>query len=175
MRLRVRLAGWELEECGWTIRVGDEVSWLLVFQHPRAQGYAPEPETQDLLGEAIGLDWDWGEARLHPTRLAVGSVSLYWDAPQSLAGSVEVRGRIHRGDQTGEAPADFPATRGVVRRLWMVNATLYEGGPNRVIEPDPEVYEEVAESRIIWSREYFGDDGRALIWTGVLAELDIKT
>jgi len=34
-------------------------------------------------------------------------------------------------------------------------------------------YEEVTESRIIWSRDYVGADGTALIWSGVLVEIDL--
>ncbi len=34
-------------------------------------------------------------------------------------------------------------------------------------------YEEVAESRIIWSRDYVGADVTALIWSVVRVEIDL--
>jgi hypothetical protein len=78
------------------------------------------------------------------------------------------------GDQTGDTPEDFPETPGVVRRIWMVSAKPYAGGPNSNPDPDPGVYEQVTESRIIRSRNYPIADETALIWTGVLAEIDVQ-
>jgi hypothetical protein len=113
--LKVHISDWELEEDGWVLKLGDEVSfWMFLAE---ADSTSTGEELQELHGQARPLAWEHVAHGRHPVRLDVGPAALYWEAPEPITGDVRIIGAI-RHDAT-EAPPGFPDTRGIVRRIRM--------------------------------------------------------
>lgn len=116
MILTVHVEGWQLEEDGRILRVGDDFSGLLFFEEA-GRWLMPPESLQQIAGRARPIAWDWHEAHRHPVQVEVGSAALYWSAPEHMVGDVRLTGGVNV-DST-DAPEDFPATHGVIRRIRM--------------------------------------------------------
>jgi hypothetical protein len=118
MVLTVRVWDWELEESGRILSIGDEVRSWLTFEETRPG--APASETVSVVrGVAVPLPaWPGAGLGRHPARIDVEGGSLYWDAPEPVAGSIEVEAVISTNNV--DAPEGFPETSGVVRRVRMM-------------------------------------------------------
>ena len=118
MLLTVEVPRWQLEESGRVLSIGDHVKSWLTFEE--AQRRAPEAGRYNLIhGCAVPLGpWPGAEFGRHPTRIDVEGGALYWDAPQRVAGRLDVAGTISTNNV--DAPEGFPETSGVVRRVRMV-------------------------------------------------------
>lgn len=117
MILTVRVPTWELEEVGRVLRVGDVVSTWLTFRE--ADAIPPLAEgVQVLEGAARSLpSWPGGTMHGNPVQIDFAGGALYWDAPESIEGAVEVAGTVCTNNV--DAPDGFPETTGVLRRIQM--------------------------------------------------------
>src|SRR3954454_21256806 len=122
MLLTVQVPGWELEENGRILSVGDRARFWLTFAE--SQGRAVATELVNVVrGVAVPLPtWPGAEAGRYPVRIDIDGGALYWDAPKRVTGHLEGAGTI-RTDLV-DAPAGFPETSGVVRRVRMVWADV---------------------------------------------------
>jgi hypothetical protein len=145
--LKVHVSSWELEEDGWVLRLGDEVScWMFLSEADPST--TTREDMQEIRGHARPAPWDdiEVEAGRHPVRVDVGPAALYWEAPEPVSGEVEVVGAIRR--DAVDAPPGFPDTRGIVRRIrmeWTPYATLSSGERAPEADKRPQ-YVDVARS-----------------------------
>jgi hypothetical protein len=115
--LTVRVPEWELHEDARVLAVGDEVSFWLTFDEAE-RGALSADLVQVIRGVARPVPrWPGAEFQRHPTRVDLDGAALYWNAPQSVAGAVEIVGTVSSNNV--DAPQGFPETRGVVRRVRM--------------------------------------------------------
>lgn len=113
--LKVWIAEWVLEEDNRVLGIGDELTSWLNFSETERRHFHPA-STNTLTATATPLPtWPGQEWHRHPTRLDVGGVSLYWDAPDPATGTVAVQGTVEY--QRIDAPRGFPETTGQVRGL----------------------------------------------------------
>jgi hypothetical protein len=170
--LKVFVHAWDLEDDGEVLRVGQRVAWRLVFVET-SDGSLPE-HVQEVWGRLSRLtSWEGtplpSDTRACRMSLASGG-SLYWSTPSAAAVDIDVAvvGTIHRDGPT-DAPADFPPTSAVIRRIRMESRTFVLQGVNVKYTDDPPSYEDVDESYFPpWVR-----DGPRR-WTGVLVDLDVR-
>jgi hypothetical protein len=115
--LSVRIPEWELESDGRILRVGDEVRFWLTFQEFE-RSTPPAEQVSVIQGVALPLPrWPGAEFGRHPVQINIDGGTLYWDAPEPVAGPVEVAGSV--GTNNVDAPDGFPETAGVLRRVRM--------------------------------------------------------
>lgn len=182
MPLSVWVAEWVLDEDRRTLRVGDTLSEWLTLEEVERLPHAPPECVQSIRGVARALPpWPGTEDGRHPVSVSVAGATLYWDAPRPVDGPVEITGVVSLNNV--DAPDDFPATRGVIRRVrmeWRATGTGTDG--QRVSLPGAAIhYEEVPVSYLPGY-----DDGpgpgfphapaataaQALRWSGCLVDLD---
>jgi len=123
--LTVEVSEWELEESGHILSVGAQEQFWLTFEEAGLR--APATERVNLIrGVAVPLgSWPGGEFGRHPVRIDVKGGALYWDAPEQVSGPIEVAGTISTNNL--DAPAGFPQTTGVLRRIRMMWAGFVIG------------------------------------------------
>ena len=146
MLLTVRVPGHEVEGDGRVLGVGARERFWLTFQEAAQAAPATGPVTV-IRGHAVPLPaWPGVELGRDPVRIDVEGGALYWDAPERVAGPVEVAGVI--GTKV-DPPDGFPETSGVLRRVRMVWDD-YVIGPEGTWQSTgaDSRYEEVASSYI---------------------------
>lgn len=117
MILKVRVPAWELEESGRVLSVGEAVSSWLTFHEADGSPLRAEG-VQVVQGTALSLpSWPGGALGRYPVQIDLVGGALYWEAPASAEGAVEVAGTL--STNTVVAPDDFPETTGVLRRIRM--------------------------------------------------------
>jgi len=155
----LRIPDWELDEERRALRVGDVFStWLTFTASERCGG--PAELVQEIRGTARPLPtWAGAELGRHPAQIDVDGGALYWDAPDPVAGAVNVVGTVSSNNV--DAPDGFPRTSGVVRRVRM-EWREFVMSPDGSWRPtsDEAHYEEVAASYLT-APEHWVDDPAA--------------
>jgi hypothetical protein len=145
MLLTVEISGWELEDAGCVLSVGDTVQFWLTFEQAEGRAHAGG-RVSVIRGVAVPLPtWHGAGFERHPLRIDVDGGALYWDAPERITGPIEVAGTIRTNNV--DAPEGFPQTSGVVRRVRMVWDDVVvssEGGWQS--DPEGTRYEEVTST-----------------------------
>lgn len=157
------------------LSVGDRVTSWLTFEEADRLALSADL-VQVIRGTARPLpEWPGAEPQRHPTQVDFDGGAVYWDAPEPVAGAVEIAGEVVWN--TIDAPPGFPETSGLVRRLrmeWqeMDGERRYEDVaatyvPTRELgPPDPEV--EAAALRQVPQASTTQNR-----WTGVLVDLEL--
>lgn len=172
--LTVHVSGWEVECCLEPPEVGATVDWTLSFTDGTDAVDAEQLVT--LAATATPLD-DWEGATLgrSPVRLDVGHAALHWEASAPVSGACTLVGSVYLAHH-GEAPEDFPETRGVVRRLRLAG-TLYEERPPGSRSWTYVLPRDVTHRDVERSPEWFTDDlrvgTRARLENALLVDLEV--
>ena len=186
MILTVWVVEWYLDEDRRVLHVGDTISsWLTIEDAERLQP-RPHERVQTVRGVARALPrWSGARDGRHPVAVDIDGGTLYWEASESVEGTIEVTGTIALNNV--DAPDGFPTTGGVVRRVRMEWQEYEFAGDGSRVRPTPgthPLYEDVLASYLPTFDDCptrsiaHGDERRdvsSLRWTGCLIDLDLTT
>ncbi|NPC97440.1 hypothetical protein [Nocardioides sp. zg-DK7169] len=172
MGLTVHVPAWRLEEDGAVIVVGDQFGAWLEFRESSRGDQAPDQHHR-LTGLARAIPpWAGAEGGRHPTIIDADGASIYWDAPQSVTGPVDLLGVVSANNV--DVPDGFPTTEGLVTRVRMEWQECRPGDDTAWYPvPGTARYEDLQSSYLPHAGSL--DPATRAVWTGVLVDLEVTS